>query len=397
MGRRRRVIALCIPRGGHLGIGNHVQIQLRLNPLAGCREREKCTGVCLEPSGLEPSRRLVDGLLEAKSDLSKISTAQSALVLLLTFLTRAFTSRWRTRARDLCSGVGNAFARHRAAFLALISLRTSAGRPRRYEFTGIFLLTLLDHCPDVFSKSSYGCVNVVVGYYLIRNNVKIRGANFLKRRRHMLSMYDFIVSIGCPSSVKESNLSRMGSALCLKTVQKGSSRSVEYQVSSKFCKSKSQGRTDFAFYTTTVSLNVWPYYDDTVQSMRFQFLVSIKLNFGHDRRRQAASLTLISRGEAALRGSPRNEGRPLYEPEDILHFVVRCETIMRRLQLWHQVLLETPDLHPFHSFVQHRELTYELVRFQTGIGSPLWQPTFRPRESIPAHSLSLGTNPDLGR
>ncbi|GBP13992.1 hypothetical protein EVAR_71519_1 [Eumeta japonica] len=44
MGCRRRVIALCMPQGGNLGIGNHVEIQLGLNPLTGSRERGERTG-----------------------------------------------------------------------------------------------------------------------------------------------------------------------------------------------------------------------------------------------------------------------------------------------------------------------------------------------------------------
>ncbi|GBP56580.1 hypothetical protein EVAR_80342_1 [Eumeta japonica] len=35
MGWRGRVIALWMPQGRHLSIGNHVEIQLRLNLLAG--------------------------------------------------------------------------------------------------------------------------------------------------------------------------------------------------------------------------------------------------------------------------------------------------------------------------------------------------------------------------
>ncbi|GBP35521.1 hypothetical protein EVAR_17382_1 [Eumeta japonica] len=55
MGCRQRVIALWTPQGGHLGIGNHVEIQHGLYPLVGCRERGKGTGYRLVSSAKSAS------------------------------------------------------------------------------------------------------------------------------------------------------------------------------------------------------------------------------------------------------------------------------------------------------------------------------------------------------
>ncbi|GBP15622.1 hypothetical protein EVAR_85703_1 [Eumeta japonica] len=85
--------------------------------------------------------------------------------------TRAFTSRWRARALDLYSGVGYALAR-RKAFL-LLSIREyraeTSGDPRMPEPP----LALLDHCPDVVGKSTYGKVNLVCRRDVIGNAVEV--------------------------------------------------------------------------------------------------------------------------------------------------------------------------------------------------------------------------------
>ncbi|GBP33248.1 hypothetical protein EVAR_5201_1 [Eumeta japonica] len=59
---RRRVIALWMPQVGHLGIGIHVEIQLGLNDLAGCRERGERTGLStFEVSSSDRSERKFRG------------------------------------------------------------------------------------------------------------------------------------------------------------------------------------------------------------------------------------------------------------------------------------------------------------------------------------------------
>ncbi|GBP41670.1 hypothetical protein EVAR_31988_1 [Eumeta japonica] len=60
---RQRVITLWMPQGGRLGIGNHVEIQYRLNLLAGCRECGECTGLSTsEVSSSGGSERTFRGL-----------------------------------------------------------------------------------------------------------------------------------------------------------------------------------------------------------------------------------------------------------------------------------------------------------------------------------------------
>ncbi|GBP30783.1 hypothetical protein EVAR_82525_1 [Eumeta japonica] len=73
-----------------------------------------------------------------------------------------------------------------------------------------------------------------------------------------------------------------------KTVQKGSSRSVKYQVSSS---SRHSVRVDFALDSASVGVNVRPDYSKTVQSLGVQVLDALVLSFGHVREvRQIAEI-----------------------------------------------------------------------------------------------------------
>ncbi|GBP29416.1 Retrovirus-related Pol polyprotein from transposon TNT 1-94 [Eumeta japonica] len=190
---------------------------------------------------LEPTRQLVNAILEARSDLTKIATTQivtrffegrhghvhvgferfchsplglmvgsnffqkSAPVIVFDLpYERLHFALEGSRSR---LGVEYAFARRRAAFLALINSRTSAGRARRYEIAGTFLchclttnLMCLVRTPTAVSMS---LLDVISFGITLRLEVSTSSSAVDTRFQSMI----VFVLVGCSLPINEPSLS----------------------------------------------------------------------------------------------------------------------------------------------------------------------------------------------
>ncbi|GBP62140.1 hypothetical protein EVAR_46109_1 [Eumeta japonica] len=90
-------------------------------------------------------------------------------------------------------------SRGKSCVFALINSRISGGNFRRSEDAGTSF-ALLDHCPDVVGKSTYGKVNLVCRRDVIGNAVEVWSVDFLKRDRHSFQLVILRMVIGLPPS-----------------------------------------------------------------------------------------------------------------------------------------------------------------------------------------------------